>query len=197
VRRDFLICAFALAVAACMAMFVSASGQDVGATHYSGVLSFRADYDVVFLPAGMDGIYFDADDYSGCSDSSQLWKYWGPLKITTLLRDGKKEPLESESQLTDVLLNSVALSQLMAGYRAVYLLRAAPGSVPHDTLVQSKVTGIYTVVEDGAQDFIMRFQANVTPYSIMGKLCGIPGISECQGVPIAYPDTESDETDSD
>lgn len=177
--------------------FASVSGQTPGATHYSGVVSFRADYDVVFLPAGVDGIYFDAGDYSGCSDSCQVWTYWGPLKITALLRNGKKEPIKTEAQLNDVLLNSDSLSNMMACYRAVYLLRAAPGSVPYDTLVQSRATKKYAVVEDGAQYFIMRFQAGVTPYSIVGKLCEVPGISECQGVPIAYPDTESDETDSD
>jgi len=46
-----------------------ASDQGGLPIYYEGVLSFWADYDAVFLPAGLNGLYFDTSDCEGCHDT--------------------------------------------------------------------------------------------------------------------------------
>lgn len=175
-------------VAALVATIALAEDEEPLPVYYLRVVSFWAPYDVVFLPNGLHGLYFDTSECNGCRDSLEEWRFRGSLLIKGLLSDRHHVPLERESQLDGVVLASPDLTDLIVDNKATAILRVIPQAVPYDTLVWSKSRKQFNVVLDGAQFFILRFPANVDLDSVIASLRNIPGISSCQRVPIPYPD---------
>lgn len=169
-----------------------ASDQGGLPIYYEGVLSFWADYDAVFLPAGLNGLYFDTSDCEGCHDTLAAWRFRDSLLIKGLLLNGQHRPLVDSTQLDNVVLASPELTALLKRLRAVYLLRAIPQRTPYDTLVWNRASKSYKVVKDGAQFFDLRFPPYVDLELALVDLKAIKGISHRSRIPIPYPDAASE-----
>lgn len=166
-----------LPLCAATALLICATSLSREADYYPGVARFTADYSVVFLPGTVSELVFDTTNCPACRDTLPEWRFIGPLKLDGLIRAGEYEPLESEAQRSDILVNCPELLECMHTHRAVNLRRRISMAVPYDTLVWSRSKNRWVVVDDITKHFSIKFSVERSVDSVISCLRSAPLLS--------------------
>ncbi|GEM_PF-4110573 len=125
-----------------------------------GAVRFWADYDMVFLPGKVSALYFDTAYSYMTIHQAPKWQFIGRLKIDSLVRDGKVEPLVNADQLSGVIIAPEALRDCLAKQKVYLLGRRIPRAVPYDTLYWDDIRQRWWILADLSMHFHIYFDNN-------------------------------------
>ncbi|MFH1372340.1 MAG: C25 family cysteine peptidase [bacterium] len=180
-----------LSAGVCIAVFGSSA---LGSTqepleHHLGMARFKADYSVVFFPAGISKLYFDTTDCLDCRETLPPWRFIGALKVDSLVRNGVTETVVKQSHMEGLKITSSGLIDCLAEARVYALGRRFSRSVPYDTLVWNRIRRKTVVVPDLSKHFGILFNRNSTVDSVVALLDAVRELTNVGPVPRAIFDS--------
>jgi len=153
-----------------------------------GAASFWADYDMVFLPGKISALHFDTTYSNMNIHSTPRWQRLGRLKVDSLVRDDKVEPIVADGQLTGVIIGTEAFQNCLADHKVFLLGRVIPHAVPHDTLIWSERRGQWCLVPDLSMYFNILFDENRSIKQTLKCLAQVGGLTDISPIPIPIMD---------
>ena len=153
-----------------------------------GAARFWADYDIVFLPGKVSALYFDTTYSYMTIHRAPEWQFIGRLKVDSLVRDGKVEPVVDNNQLAGVIIAPEALQDCLADHKVSLLGRRIPRAVPYDTLYWDDVRHRWWILPDLSMHFHILFDNNRSIRQTIGCLGQVGGMANFGPIEIPTPD---------
>ena len=141
-----------------------------------GYVRFWADYDVVFLPGKLSALYFDTLVTQSERHTLPQWRFFGPLKVDSVVYDGKVEQLQDSNQLAGVIISPGTLQDCLSGSCVTSLHRRIPRAIPYDTLYWSEPRGQWMVLPDLSMHFRIHFDEHRSIKRVINCLDEVRGL---------------------
>jgi hypothetical protein len=153
-----------------------------------GAVRLWADYDMVFLPGKVSALYFDTTYSYMTIHQAPKWQFIGRLKIDSLVRDGKVEPMVNADQLTGVIIAPEALRDCLAEHKVYLLGRRIPRAVPYDTLYWDDIRQRWWILPDLSMHFRISFDKNRSIRQTIESLGRVGRLANLGPIEIPTPD---------
>jgi hypothetical protein len=143
-----------------------------------GAARFWADYDMVFLPDKVSGLYFDTTYSYMTIHRAPKWQFIGRLKVDSLIRDDVVEAIVNENQLAGVIIAPQALRDCLAEHKVFFLGPRFPRVVPYDTLQWGDIRQWWWTLLDPNMHFAIFFSKGRSILQTLDCLNRVGGLAD-------------------
>ncbi len=155
---------------------------------YDGVVSFKADHDIISFDNGVIGLIYDTSACPGCKDTLPEWRYIGDLLIDSIVYLDSVIVYDDSTKLNDITINSAGLLNVLKDANAYKLIQRAPWFDPADTLYWDPIFHEYKILNDLSIHYKFYFNDTLSIDTVRSWLHNVSDIQGTGGIPISFED---------
>jgi len=156
--------------------------------YYPHNVEFSADHEALAFPPGVRAIKFDTLFGKGETGDAASWRYFGNLKMDSLVFEDSTIPITDSNQIRDVHISP----ELIEVFETVNIYLVLPSFFrlgAKDTIVWDSITEQWKHLPDLSRFWEIRYASGISIDSVSSLLRRLPAIGFAKGIEI--PQTDS------